>query len=54
MTDLMKEVHDLGLFFQAIVLVAMYTGLAVVPVVLLVRGLFQAYLMRNVADRSRR
>lgn len=53
MPDLLKEIRDFGLFLQMIVLVMVYTGLAVVPFVVLIRTLFQAYLYRNVADRSR-
>lgn len=53
MPDLLKEVRDFGLFLQMLVYVLVYTGLAVIPIVVLIRTLFQAYLYRNVADRSR-
>ena len=52
MTDLLKEIHDISLFVQMLLLVACYTGLAAVPVVLLAKNLVQAYLMRNIAGRS--
>lgn len=53
MDQLMHEFRDFGLFMQTIFLVMLYTGGVVVLAVLLIRTAFQAYLYRNVADRSR-
>lgn len=53
MTDLLKEIKDFGLFLQMIFMVMLYTGFVVMLFVVLIRTVFQAYLYRNVADRSR-
>lgn len=53
MPDLLKEVRDFGLFLQMIFMVMLYTGFVFALIVVLIRTLFQAYLYRNVAGRSK-
>ena len=53
-TQLAAQLHDIWLFLRAIFMVGVYCGLIPgIGALLLVRGLLQAYLYRNVADHRK-